>query len=153
MKIRALLAAVAFTIVPISATGQFVDNDTSDSGLGLSTVAEIKEAAKLDSGGGGFGGLIDMAITAGKMDERAFTLEGRITARIDGNKYVFEDDTGRMAVEIDRRDFAGQKVTPKSKIRITGEAEYSELGIGIEVYSLEVALTDETFDLSGALTS
>ncbi len=134
--IRALTVAAYIAAIPVSASAQFVGGDASAPGS-LSTVAEIKDAAKLNTGGG-LGGLIDMAVTAGKMDERIFTLTGRLTGRIDGNVFVFEDDTGRIAVEIDRRDFAGQRVTPKDTIRISGEAEYSELGIGLEVFRLQV---------------
>lgn len=58
----------------------------------------------------------------GKHDQQA-TLEGFIVEQVKRKKYVFADETGRIIAEIPDKVFQGQRVDPKTKIRIEGELE------------------------------
>lgn len=50
---------------------------------------------------------------------------GNIVNRImaDHEKYTFQDATGSMVVEIDDEVFAGQHVTPQTRVRICGDVD------------------------------
>lgn len=58
----------------------------------------------------------------GKQDQEAL-LEGFIVEQVKRKKYVFADETGRIIAEIPDKVFQGQRVDPKTKIRIEGELE------------------------------
>lgn len=68
----------------------------------------------------------------GMRDDTFVTLTGRIVSRIGGDKYVFQDATGQITVDIDDEDFRGQTVSPQNMVRITGEVE-KEFGRATEV--------------------
>lgn len=110
------LAAVALGILaaaPIQA--QFVSDKPA---VAVTTVAEL--------------------LKNGKHDQQA-TLEGFIVEQVKRKKYVFADETGRIIAEIPDKVFQGQRVDPKTKIRIEGELEleYAEKET-IDVYRLTV---------------
>lgn len=72
-------------------------------------------------------------------DDSFVTLIGRITSRIGDDKYVFQDSTGQITVDINDGDFRGQKVSSRNTVRITGEVDH-EFGRAaeIDVKKLEV---------------
>ncbi len=54
-------------------------------------------------------------------DEQLVVLEGYLVEQVRHEKYTFRDATGQILVDIDDKVFAGQRVDPKTKIRIEGE--------------------------------
>lgn len=58
-------------------------------------------------------------------DDAAVLLTGQITGRKAGSddKYVFKDATGEITVDIDRKVFAGQSVTPENTVRLSGKVD------------------------------
>lgn len=95
MTLAAVLIGMQFTI-PVQA--QFV----SDQPVSVMTVRE--------------------ALTNGRHDQMT-AFEGFILEQVKSKKYVFADDTGRIIAEIPDRVFRGQRVDPRTKIRIEGELE------------------------------
>ena len=63
-------------------------------------------------------------------DDAYCVLEGNIIARAPRHheKYIFQDATGKMTVEIDDKIFAGRKVTPQDKVRLHGEIDLKRRG-------------------------
>lgn len=100
----------------LPAQAQFVGPGTSSRGGTATTVAEAAEA---------------------RSDTRV-VLEGHIIAHQFDEYYVFKDDTGTITVEIDRRQFRGQTVTPDTKVRLHGEVDRSVRGRYVDVDRLEV---------------
>ena len=66
------------------------------------------------------------------------TLTGNIVAHQREDYFTFRDSTGEIRVEIDDEDFRGQKVTPETNVRISGEIERGFAGRYIDVDTLEV---------------
>ncbi len=60
-----------------------------------------------------------------KFDRENVCITGRITSRLAGSedRYLFQDMSGEMMVEIDDRVFAGQVVTPQDRVRLCGEVD------------------------------
>ena len=57
-------------------------------------------------------------------DESPVMLEGRIlSAGPEHEEYVFQDNTGKIVIEIDDDLFHGRTVTPENTIRIWGEVD------------------------------
>lgn len=72
-------------------------------------------------------------------DDSFVTLTGKIVSRIGGDKYVFQDSTGQITVDIDDEDFRGQTVSAQTTVRITGEVDReSGRATEIDVKTLEV---------------
>lgn len=115
LKLKSLAAAAAFccmvALAPVQA--QFVG--------GPSTVTTVKNL--LDNG----------------RDDQLATLEGFLVQQVKHEKYIFRDDTGEVLVEIDDEVFMGQRVDPKTKIRIKGEFEREFMEKDkVDVHSLTV---------------
>lgn len=66
------------------------------------------------------------------------TLTGSIVEHRREDYFTFKDGSGRIRVEIPPGVFRGQKVTPSTTIRITGEVERSFTGRYIYVKALDV---------------
>lgn len=49
-------------------------------------------------------------------------LIGHMVERVAGkdNKYLFQDDSGKIMVQIEHGIFAGQEITPESRVRLSG---------------------------------
>lgn len=74
-------------------------------------------------------------------DDSRVTLVGYIVSQVPGStdRYVFRDNTGEIVVEIDREDFRGQTVTPRTQVRIVGEVDtHRRRASEIDVDYLEV---------------
>ena len=72
-------------------------------------------------------------------DDQIVTLEGFITQQVKHEKYMFRDSTGEMLVEIDDEVFKGQRVDPKTKVRIDGELERDFMEKDkVDVYNLTI---------------
>ena len=79
------------------------------------------------------------ALTLG--DDAPVVLTGNIVSQVAGkkDKFIFKDATGEVRMEIDRKVFAGQSVTPADTVRIVGKVD-KDLGkdVKIEAKSLEI---------------
>ncbi|RLA07826.1 MAG: hypothetical protein DRQ51_04675 [Gammaproteobacteria bacterium] len=60
-----------------------------------------------------------------KKDTDGF-MEGHLIRQVDNQVYIFKDKTGQMRVKIKHSYFEGRSVSPKNKIRMFGEADYSD---------------------------
>jgi uncharacterized protein (TIGR00156 family) len=80
-----------------------------------------------------------MSVTSVKdmRDDIKVVLEGYLIRQISDEHYIFKDDTGEIEVEIDDEDFRGAKVTPNTKLRISGEVDKDWDSIKIDVDYLE----------------
>lgn len=71
-------------------------------------------------------------------DDTDVMLEGYIVKKIKPEHYIFQDSTGDIEVEIDDDKFAGIKVTPQTKVRISGEVDKEWRSKTIDVEHLEL---------------
>lgn len=75
-------------------------------------------------------------------DDTYVTVEGNIIQQQgrDHEKYLFKDATGEIIVEIDRKVWRGQPITPDVKVKILGELDQSRNPerVKIEAVYLEV---------------
>lgn len=107
--------AVALLLAATGASAQFA-GPTSNPRAQTSTVAEVPNARP--------GSYV--------------TLTGNIVAHQREDYFTFRDATGEIRVEIDEEDFRGQKVTPETRVRLTGEIETGFRGRYIDVDTVEV---------------
>lgn len=63
-------------------------------------------------------------------DDAYCVLEGNIISHAPRGheRYIFQDATGKMTVEIDDKLFAGRTVTPQDKVRLHGEIDLKKRG-------------------------
>lgn len=66
------------------------------------------------------------------------TLTGNIVEHLREEYFTFRDGSGSIRVEVPANVFRGQKVTPTTTVRITGELDRSFAGRYVYVTSLEV---------------
>lgn len=61
-------------------------------------------------------------------DDSPCVLEGHIIAKIRGrkNRYLFEDDSGQVVVEIKKKVFGSNTVIPANLVRLEGEVEVDD---------------------------
>ena len=98
--------------------------------LATPAIAAFEAGPAASAQAGGFKGpgaatAVDTVAKALKAkDEAPVTLEGRIiSAGPKHEEYVFQDDTGKILIEIDDGLFHGRTVTPENVIRIWGEVD------------------------------
>jgi uncharacterized protein (TIGR00156 family) len=93
---------------------------------------------------GGFDGpgatsrVVSVTTVSNLGDDTKVILEGYLIKQIRDEHYIFKDNTGEIEVEIDDEDFRGAKVTPKTKLRISGEVDKDWESIKIDVDYLEI---------------
>ena len=74
-------------------------------------------------------------------DHTPCILEGKIIEKVVGHsdKYIFQDSTGTMTVEIDDKVFAGRDVTPAMTVRAQGKVDAEALSKNeVDVKHLEI---------------
>jgi uncharacterized protein (TIGR00156 family) len=64
-----------------------------------------------------------VASLANMRDDARVVLVGNIIEQIKKDKYLFEDETGTIQIEIDREDWRGVDVSPTDTIKIFGELD------------------------------
>ena len=87
---------------------------------------------------GGFAGpgpqsLTKAAQVGNALDDTPCTLEGNSLERLGKNKYIFQDDSGKITVEIDNKVFGRNTVTPETRVKLTGEVDHKKQGRANEV--------------------
>lgn len=89
---------------------------------------------------GGFSGPVSgaQADTVAKAltlsDDAPVVLTGNIVSQVAGSKdkFIFKDASGEVRMEIERKVFAGQTVTPQDTVRIIGKVD-KDLGKDVEI--------------------
>ena len=56
-------------------------------------------------------------------DDSVVTVRGKIVRRLSDDKYLFNDSTGQIVVEIDYEDWGGVSAGPKDILELTGEID------------------------------
>lgn len=76
---------------------------------------------------GGFVGGTENIVTVSQVkemrDDTPVIIQGNIVQRMGDEKYLFQDSTGSITVEIDRKDWRGQTVTPSDTVKLYGEVD------------------------------
>ena len=70
-------------------------------------------------------------------DDVPVIIQGKIIQRMGDEKYLFEDNTGSITIEIDDDDWRGQKVSPTDTVKLYGEVDRGIFKTEIEVDSVE----------------
>ena len=70
-------------------------------------------------------------------DDVPVILQGRIVQRMGGEKYLFEDATDSITIEIDDDDWRGQVVTPSDTVKLYGEVDAGLFKTEIDVDYVE----------------
>lgn len=66
-------------------------------------------------------------------DDTWVILTGKITKKIGDELYVFEDSTGAINVDIDKKRWRGQTITPENTVRIEGKMDKEWTSTEIDV--------------------
>lgn len=70
-------------------------------------------------------------------DDVPVILQGRIVQRMGGEKYLFEDATDSITIEIDDDDWRGQVVTPSDTVKLYGEVDAGIFKTEIDVEAIQ----------------
>ncbi len=91
--------------------------------------------------GGGFVGGTENIVTVKQVkemrDDVPVIVQGNIIQRMGGEKYLFEDKTGSITVEIDNEDWRGQTVSPEDTVKLYGEVDAGLFKTEIDVDYVE----------------
>lgn len=84
------------------------------------------------------GGFVDVNVItveqAKNMGDDAYvTLQGYVTSKTGDEKYVFQDKTGNITIEIDDDDWDGVDITPADLVEIQGEVDKGWTTMEIDV--------------------
>lgn len=96
---------------------------------------------------GGFAGPVsgaqaDTVIKAMELPDGApVVLTGNIVSQIAGkkDKFVFRDGTGEIRMEIDKKDFRGQTITPQDTVRVIGKVD-KDFGKEMEIEAKQIEI-------------
>ena len=90
-------------------------------------------------------GATDMVVTVEEAkalnDEAYVTIQGNIIQKIGNEKYLFQDKTGTVEVEIDDEDWHGVDVTEEDTVILQGEVDKGWTSFEIEVDTVTKAPT------------
>lgn len=74
-----------------------------------------------------------------RMKDKSFvTMEGYIVKQIGKEKYLFKDNSGEIVVELDDKLLYNITVTPKTKVKISGEVERDLWKTELEAAKIEI---------------
>lgn len=90
---------------------------------------------------GGFMGGPETVVTIKQVNEMRddvpVIIQGKIVQRAGDEKYLFEDSTGSIIVEIDDDDWRGQTVRPEDIVKLYGEVDRGIFKTEIEIDYVE----------------
>lgn len=90
---------------------------------------------------GGFVGGKETIVTVKQVkemrDDVPVVVQGNILQRMGDDKYLFEDSTGSITVEIDNEDWRGQTVSPADTVKLYGEVDAGLFKTEIDVDYVE----------------
>lgn len=79
------------------------------------------------------------SLTETGQDDQDAVLRGRIVSHDGGDHYTFEDETGRMKVDIDDKRFpAGVRIDEKTLVELEGELDRDRHGVEFDVDHIRV---------------
>jgi len=70
-------------------------------------------------------------------DDVPVVVKGHILQRMGDEKYLFEDATGSITVEIDKDEWRGQTITPNDEVKLYGEVDAGIFKTEIDVDYVE----------------
>ncbi len=97
--------------------------------LALSSAISVSFSASAKNLGGGFTGPVDAkastSVEEAKQlsDDSYVVLRGKIVKSVGHEKYLFEDKSGSIVIEIDDDDWKGLTVGPNDTVEIRGEVD------------------------------
>lgn len=129
MKKLTLAALIALCSAPVLAQqGGFLDPAAPQ--------AQTQTTAQ-----GGFSGPSAALTTVDKVkslsDDTWVMLQGNIEQRIGDDTYTFRDTTGTLTVEIDRKRWNGQTITPKDKVQLEGKVDKDWSSVEVDVKTVK----------------
>ncbi|MGP0593410.1 YgiW/YdeI family stress tolerance OB fold protein [Nitrospira sp. T9] len=83
-------------------------------------------------------GITTVSAAQGAVDDSRVSLTGTILRQLGEERYLFQDATGTIIVEIDHEDWRNVPVNPETIVRISGEVDRDWLATGIDVERVEV---------------
>lgn len=103
--------------------------------------ADFQAAPAQQNAVGGFVGGQETIVTVKQVkemrDDVNVVVQGKILQRMGDEKYLFEDGTGSITVEIDKEDWRGQTVTPDDTVKLYGEVDRGFMKTEIDVDYVE----------------
>lgn len=83
------------------------------------------EAKKISKGGfvSGDEVIVTVAQINEMRDDVPVIVKGKILQRVGDEKYIFEDETGKITVEIDDDDWRGQTISPENVVKLYGDVD------------------------------
>lgn len=103
--------------------------------------ADFQATAPVNNSKGGFVGGAENIVTVQQVselrDDVPVIVRGKIVQRTGDDKYLFEDGTGTMTVEIDDDEWHGQTVTPADTVKLYGEVDRGIFKTEIDVKRVE----------------
>ena len=59
------------------------------------------------------------------LDDQVVLLEGKIVKQVGKKDFIFKDDSGELTIEVERKAWHGETVTPNDKVKVIAEVEKS----------------------------
>lgn len=109
--------------------------------VGAANAGFIGNDNTMSAEGGFVGGpqtVFTVAQASDMRDDTDVVVVGKIVRSLGDEKYVFEDATGSITVEIDDDDWRGQTVTPSDTVKLSGEIDRGLLKTEIDVDYVEL---------------
>ncbi len=70
-------------------------------------------------------------------DDQYVVLQGKLVKQVGKEDFLFRDASGEINVEIERKAWAGQEITPNNEVKLYGEVDKSLVGTEVEVHRVE----------------
>ena len=123
-------------VLSVAMMGMLAIGTASAEFAGPSAPAAVAENAK-----GGFVGGAETIVTVKQVNEMRddvpVIVKGNIVQRMGDEKYLFEDATGSISVEIDDDNWRGQTVSPTDTVKLYGEVDRGIFTTEIDVDYVE----------------
>ena len=129
VKFLQFIFAIFFVANLSPAYGQFIERGSEGPAITIREFKQIAGVGKPDS-------WVEQVVTAYKTSGKAFILQGSLSEKLENDRYRFLDGTGSIIVEIN--DFGGVKVGPQDPVRLTGEADYRNGKLLLEVNKFQI---------------
>lgn len=69
-------------------------------------------------------------------DDQFVVLEGHIVRQVGKDDFIFRDTSGELTVEIEKKAWQGQTITPSDKVRVFAEVDKSWNKTEVEIYRI-----------------
>lgn len=134
IRVAALATVMATACFPAVSWAEF----KGPSEGGTTTVQDFQQQCDLETSGGGglLSDMLETAVEGAKCDDLKFVVQGSIVSKVSDDLYKFKDSTGSITVEID--DWNGVDAGPDDVVRLSGEADYEETGLVLDVEQVEL---------------